>query len=1206
LVNLLVVEEPGAVSREEIARVLAPDGVAYLGRGDRRSLSVKPRPETTDDWTHALHDATNNAVARDEVVGPPHHLQWVAGPRNARHHERLASISVVVSARGRLFYIVDEAPTASVLLRPRWMLVARDAYSGVVLWKRKVGRWESHLRAFRSGPPALSRRLVATGDRVYATLSYGAPVAALDAASGETVRTYDGTQGAEEILYDDGVLYVAIAPPPDASASRTGVDPGRTVAAASAATGDVLWSRTEFRPMPTTLAVSGGRLFFLDARGVVALDARTGKDLWRSPREVALRRPGWSAPTLVVHDDVVLCADRDVEPSPDMDEKTGQKIARWLADGGATGELVALSAETGQKLWSCRCAETYHAAIDVFVVDGLVWVGQSRSRTNADFTEGRDLHTGEVKRRIATDEAFETTMPHHRCHRNRATSRYIVTGRTGVEFIDVRSGDCFRHHWTRGTCQFGFLPCNGLLYVPPHACACYIESKLAGFYALAPKREPRAAAGEAAAPLARGPAYDEVSLDERGSAVAAEDEWPTYRHDPSRSGGTTSAVPAELAPLWQANLGGRLTSPVVAEGRAFVASVDTHTLHALDAQRGTPAWEFTAGGRIDSPPTVHRGLVVFGSADGYVYCLRASNGELAWRFRAAPEDRRIVAFGQLESVWPVHGAVLVRDDAAAGSGRAAVYCAAGRSSYLDGGVYLYRLDLATGRKLSERCLYSRDPQTGKQPQEPAMFEMPGALPDVLSSDGPLVYMRKLAFDARTLQPRDTQRHLYSPAGFLNDDWWHRTYWIYGTHFYSGYIGWYFAGREAPAGRLLAFDESSIYGYSYQPGFYRGSTGREYHLFATDRRNQVSQDPPDYARASHDYPHSGQGKFRVQFQWTQESPLLVRAMVLANQTLFVAGPPERALRSVSAFEGKEGAALRAVSAADGTTLREYQLDALPVYDGMAAAHGRLYIATADGRLLCAGGQQEARQRPVAGATFLREPPTDEEPEARRPVEPGLAGYWKLDGHEEETARDSSGLGNDAEVYGRWVKGEFGTCLFLDGTAGALTIADGPHLHFGVSDFSLMFWVKPDRLDTRIMGKERFPKTWWVINLLADGRVELVLGETQAEGKTVRPASKTALATDRWTHLAFVVDRKGAAVRCYVNGALDSTTPIPATLTGSLSVQGTDLVVPSAHKPFVGLFDELRIYKRALTADEVEARWESERPRRSSVSFRDVWQ
>ena len=63
----------------------------------------------------------------------------------------------------------------------------------------------------KSGPQSLTRRLVAVGDRVYVTLGADAAVSALDAATGETVRTYAETKGTEEILCDKGVLFLTVA-----------------------------------------------------------------------------------------------------------------------------------------------------------------------------------------------------------------------------------------------------------------------------------------------------------------------------------------------------------------------------------------------------------------------------------------------------------------------------------------------------------------------------------------------------------------------------------------------------------------------------------------------------------------------------------------------------------------------------------------------------------------------------------------------------------------------------------------------------------------------------------------------------------------------------------------------------------------------------------------------------------------------------------
>ncbi len=71
LVNLLVVEQTVELCSEEIMRVLAPLGVALLKQDEGWTKLVKPWPAGLDEWTHYLHNPSNNAVAADAVVGPP-------------------------------------------------------------------------------------------------------------------------------------------------------------------------------------------------------------------------------------------------------------------------------------------------------------------------------------------------------------------------------------------------------------------------------------------------------------------------------------------------------------------------------------------------------------------------------------------------------------------------------------------------------------------------------------------------------------------------------------------------------------------------------------------------------------------------------------------------------------------------------------------------------------------------------------------------------------------------------------------------------------------------------------------------------------------------------------------------------------------------------------------------------------------------------
>ena len=211
LVNLLVAEDLGEVSAAEALRVLAPGGVAYVRSGGAWTKTVKPRPKEYDEWTHYLHDPSNNAVAHDAAVAPLERFQWIGSPRYSRHHDHMTALSAMASSGGRMFYIFDESPRASILLPPQWQLTARDAFNGTVLWKRPIGAWHEHLWPLKSGPQMLPRRMVADGQRLLVTLSIDAPLTALDAATGRTVKTYEGTRATEEILLHDGVLFLAVA-----------------------------------------------------------------------------------------------------------------------------------------------------------------------------------------------------------------------------------------------------------------------------------------------------------------------------------------------------------------------------------------------------------------------------------------------------------------------------------------------------------------------------------------------------------------------------------------------------------------------------------------------------------------------------------------------------------------------------------------------------------------------------------------------------------------------------------------------------------------------------------------------------------------------------------------------------------------------------------------------------------------------------------
>jgi hypothetical protein len=193
----------------------------------------------------------------------------------------------------------------------------------------------------------------------------------------------------------------------------------------------------------------------------------------------------------------------------------------------------------------------------------------------------------------------------------------------GAEFVSLTDDNHSQNDWLRGPCRYGIMPCNGMLYVPPHQCFCYSGAMMTGLNAFttAPDDELRAiGAGPAGERLQRGPAYDEIRTEE---PAIQDDDWHMYRHDPRRTGATASEVPAELRERWRVELGGRLTPPVAANGRVYVAAKDGHTVHALAADGGREFWQFTAAGGL--------GLVAVGCCPHAQRCGRCGSGNgAAW------------------------------------------------------------------------------------------------------------------------------------------------------------------------------------------------------------------------------------------------------------------------------------------------------------------------------------------------------------------------------------------------------------------------------------------------------------------------------------------------------------------------------------------------------------------------------------------------
>jgi len=983
IVNLMVIEDASELTAAEVARALVPKGVALV-KGDALKLAsaglartgkaggwteyTKPWPKDIDEWTHFLYDASGNAVSTDSKVGHPRRLQWYAGPKHARHHDALASFSAMTSSDGRVFYIIDEGPISVVHHPPQWRLVARDAFNGKLLWKREIPTWMTHLYNFRAGPKQLPRRLVSIGSHVYATLDFTGPVVKLDGATGKTLMTFAGSAKAEELIYHDGKLLIVKGDPSiliDKSdgchgywelAEHEAPTVSKSIIAYDAKTGKKLWDLKGANLKhiaPLSLCARGGNVFYLDNSELHCLSLADGRQRWASSFATQGLFIRSYAPTVVARDDVIM-------------------ILTW-------NRLHGFAVADGKRLWTNKGSIGFGSPGDLFVKDGKAWTYPMlksiwrESKRDADgivrtgisiprtdfINEGKtgvavDIRTGKV----VDEMPFVRNQHHHRCYRNKATERYVLIGHSGIQPIDFKTKKGATNQWVRGICQYGIMPANGHIYVPPDPCQCYSSVQINGLFALAERNSMDDV--EITSVLERGPAFgsNPKSALRQGSGQAIRSPqsgaWPTYRGNIGRSGSAACDVPAALTRKWAVKVGEGISAPVVAGDSVFVAEKDAYAVHCLARADGKPKWTFRANGPVDSPPTIGAGLCLFGSGDGSVYCLDAATGALAWRFKVSGIERRIGSENRLESPLAVSGSVLVVDDV--------VYFAAGRSSFLDGGIRVYGLAVRTGKQLHSRLVASGH---WTEPVTPAVAPAPqpkargkgkpkvrrprptGALVDILLSDGNTITMRQVRMN-KTLTGGGAGGTITPITGLLDNTWFHRLDWKFGS----------------AAGQLVVHDGKAAY-----------SVVNPYTRLKHQRKSQYKK----YKQDGH--LHLKFTRFEEEFfpvgskitassatrrrdasgpSWTIEEAFQPRAMVLAGKSLCLAGRLDAIQIELKSGRAKSSstagalpAVLRIYSAKTGQRTAEHKLESDPVFDGAAAAYGHLFIALKNGKLVCMG-------------------------------------------------------------------------------------------------------------------------------------------------------------------------------------------------------------------------------------------------------------
>jgi archaellum component FlaF (FlaF/FlaG flagellin family) len=208
--------------------------------------------------------------------------------------------------------------------------------------------------------------------------------------------------------------------------------------------------------------------------------------------------------------------------------------------------------------------------------------------------------------------------------------------------------------------------------------------------------------------------------------------------------------------------------------------------------------------------------------------------------------------------------------------------------------------------------------------------------------------------------------------------------------------------------------------------------------------------------------------------------------------------------------------------------------------------------------------------------------------------GLVLYLPFDEGSGTTAYDLSGYGNDGTLVNGpvWVDGIFGKALSFDGVddyVGTRSLTQFFSTVHGPS--TLVMWFKPSSTGSiQYLFSDACPE--WRILINSDNTVT---GCTYACAR-----SNTQVSSNKWYLVALVHEHPtgltNTKVRLYLNGVLESETTFSITTQNGYVneyhyigvAKGYSACVPSVDSYFFnGIIDEVRIYNRALSEEEIKA-------------------
>ena len=173
---------------------------------------------------------------------------------------------------------------------------------------------------------------------------------------------------------------------------------------------------------------------------------------------------------------------------------------------------------------------------------------------------------------------------------------------------------------------------------------------------------------------------------------------------------------------------------------------------------------------------------------------------------------------------------------------------------------------------------------------------------------------------------------------------------------------------------------------------------------------------------------------------------------------------------------------------------------------------------------------------------------------------------------------------------------GNALKFDGIDDYISLPQRGALAVKDKSFSVEFWLKndflrsEDRIPKTIIGNRAYTdgtENGWYIGLGENGKLRIV---TRKEGATVNALNGQFLADSQWHHVAVVFDRPNDMAYLYIDGSKVQDIDLPGSSTDAFLSNSAKLTIGAdtsrnSTRYFGGWLDELRVWKKALSASEV---------------------